>query len=404
MSGIVNKIKEAVHSDNKAHHGQPEGTAGPHNSRVANAADPRVDSDRDGSHNIGANRTAGHGEFGSSNTNTFGTTGHSGLGSSNTHTGTHTGTHNTNTFGSSGTGEGVHGPHGSRVANALDPRVDSDRDGSNTVGGNNRTAGHNEFGSSNTNTFGSTGHSTLGSSGRHEPIGATGNHNTFGSATGHNTHNTSTLGSSGTAEGAHGPHSSRVANALDPRVDSDRDGSRTAGNTGTYNTQHTGISSTGHTGIGGTHNNQHSGLAGSGATGMTGTHGAPTGTYGTHNSRVANAADPRIDSDRDGRAAFNGSGPGPAPHTAGPHSNDMMNKLDPRVDSDLDGSKTIGGNKTYQSGNVSTHHKDPTDAAQVPPSVLKRTIGEPLIEHDDHHHQRERRNSTATHQESFSGI
>ena len=56
MSGIVNKAKEVIHNvthpDNKTHttttgtaattSGVPEGTAGPHGSRVANAADPRV--------------------------------------------------------------------------------------------------------------------------------------------------------------------------------------------------------------------------------------------------------------------------------------------------------------------------------------------------------------------------
>lgn len=46
MSGIINKVKDALHSD-KAHE-QPEGTHGPHSSRAANAADPRIDSDVDG--------------------------------------------------------------------------------------------------------------------------------------------------------------------------------------------------------------------------------------------------------------------------------------------------------------------------------------------------------------------
>lgn len=98
---------------------------------------------------------------------------------------------------------------------------------------------------------------------------------------------------------------------------------------------------------------------------------------------MANAADPRIDSDRDNRGAHStthgaglGStmgtgthtgahtgahtgthgasyntpiGSGPAPNTAGPHKSDMLNKADPRVDSNLDGSKTMGGNKTFQS-------------------------------------------------------
>jgi hypothetical protein len=238
MSGIVNKIKEAVHSDsNKSHHSAPEGTHGPHNSRVANAADPRVDSDRDGSNTMGTGttgRTAGHGEFGS--TNPF---------SSNTHS-TGTGVTGSSNY---GTAEGVHGPHSSRLANAADPRVDSDRDGSNNMG-----------------------------------AARTGNNQGFGS---------SAMGTMGTESG------------------------------NTY------------------------GAPGSGATGMTGTHGAPAGTHGPHGNRMANLADPRVDSDRDGRAAI-GTGPGPASNTAGPHKSDMMNKVDPRVDSDLDGSKTMGGNKTYQ--------------------------------------------------------
>jgi hypothetical protein len=48
--------------------------------------------------------------------------------------------------------------------------------------------------------------------------------------------------------------------------------------------------------------------------------------------------------------------------------------------------------------------RDPYDAAQVPPSVMQRVVGEPVVEHDDKHHHRERRNSTATPQERFSGI
>jgi hypothetical protein len=290
MSGIVNKIKEAVHSDSKSHHNTaPEGTHGPHSSRVANAADPRVDSDRDHSSTVGSGRTAGHGEFGSTG---YGT----------------------------GAAEGTHGPHSSRVANAADPRVDSDLDNSRTVG-TGRTAGHGEFGS--------TGYGT----------------------------------GTGTAEGTHGPHSSRLANAADPRVDSDRDNSRTVGTgTGTGTTGFGsgtagGLGSTGGYGSGSTggygsgtageYGSGTTGEYGSGTTGITGTHGAPAGTHGPHGSRIANVADPRVDSDRDGRGAI-GTGPGPASNTAGPHRSDVVNKLDPRVDSDLDNSRTVGGNKTYQ--------------------------------------------------------
>ncbi|KAG7288487.1 hypothetical protein NEMBOFW57_004840 [Staphylotrichum longicolle] len=396
MSGIVNKIKEAVHGDK--HHSEPEGTHGPHNTRTANAMDPRVDSDRDHSSTVGTGRTGTH------------TTG--------THTGVGVAGYST------GTAEGTHGPHSSRVANAMDPRVDSDRDNSRTVG-TGRTAGHGEFGSTGYGA-GSTGYSTGSAEGTHGPhssrvanamdprvdsdrdnsrtvgTGRTAGHGEFGS-TGYGAGSTGY--GTGSAEGTHGPHSSRIANAMDPRVDSDRDNSRTVG-TGTgagYGgaTHHTGTAAGIGSGIGSsTHH----------TTGMTGTHGAPEGTYGPHSSRMANAADPRVDSDRDGRGAHGthgvsgiGSGPGPAHNTAGPHKSDMANKLDPRVDSDLDGSKTMGGNRTYQSGNTSTY-RDPTDAAQVPPSVLQKHVGGPVLEHEDHGHHRERRNSVKSHQETFRGI
>jgi hypothetical protein len=181
-------------------------------------------------------------------------------------------------------------------------------------------------------------------------------------------------------EGTYGPHSSRVGNTVDPRVDSDLDNTgRTGrvaghgeyGSGSNYNSNlgsgvpssgtmgsgpmGTGHGATGTTGLAGANNAYessshapaHHHQAGTGVTGVTGTHGAPAGTHGPHSSRVANVADPRVDSDRDGRAAL-GTGPGPAPNTAGPHNNDMMNKVDPRVDSDLDGSRTVGGNKTFQ--------------------------------------------------------
>lgn len=139
-------------------------------------------------------------------------------------------------------------------------------------------------------------------------------------------------------QGTHGPHSSKVANTADPRVDSDRDHRGAPGSNTFGSSTHT------------------TGTHGSGLTGSTGTHsttgaygsGAPEGTHGPHGSRVANAADPRIDSDRDHRGQHHL--PGPADNTAGPHKSDALNKVDPRVDSDLDGSKTVGGNKTLAGG------------------------------------------------------
>jgi hypothetical protein len=335
MPNIVDKIKDAVLPDKSHNKGAPEGTHGPHNTRTANAMDPRVDSDRDnsktmggGGGGMGTGRTAGHGEYGSSG---YGT----------------------------GTAEGTHGPHGSRAANAMDPRVDSDRDNSKTMGGGTGGMG---MGTGRTAGYG-TG-TAEGTHGPHSSRAANAmdprvdsdrdNSKTMGGGTGgmgmgtgrtagHGEYGSTGYGT-GTAEGTHGPHSSRAANAMDPRVDSDRDNSKTMGGTGA-GPMGGGIRSTG--GMTGSQHTPGTGAGGSGMTGMTGTHGEPTGTHGPHSSRMANAADPRVDSDRDGRGAI-GTGPGPARNTAGPHSSDMANKMDPRVDSDLDNSRTMGGNKTYQ--------------------------------------------------------
>jgi hypothetical protein len=198
--------------------GTAEGVAGPHNSRVANAADPRVDSDRDGSHHVGGTGAG----YGSSNTHSttgagYGSTGYNGA---STTTGTtNAGPHNSNVLnkldprvdehatttsakstgghtGVPGTTGGLSsstnaGPHDSNLANKADPRVDSDLDGR-----GNRT------GASKGGVF-----------------GASGSHATAGS---------------GTAQNTAGPHNSDLANKLDPRVDSDRDGSSTVGGNRTH--------------------------------------------------------------------------------------------------------------------------------------------------------------------------
>ncbi|KAK2073208.1 hypothetical protein P8C59_007506 [Phyllachora maydis] len=270
MSGIINKIKDAV--DPKSNHGPhpastsasgthphgtqagntvtgttgygntgvAEGTHGPHSSRIGNAVDPRVDSDRDHrAAGLGAGTGAGYTGTGVTN---------SGLGSSN-----HT----------SGVPQGMHGPHSSRIANTLDPRVDSDRDGSHTMGSTTGThTGMTGPGAGYGNTSTTTGTTGVGHS--HHGISGHG----------------PSIHASGAPEGSVGPHGSRVANAMDPLVDSDLDGShRTVGH-------------------------HHS-------TGpMAGMHGTSAGVGGI--------------------AEFQ---PGPAPNTAGPHKSDLLNKMDPRVDS-----------------------------------------------------------------------
>lgn len=125
-------------------------------------------------------------------------------------------------------------------------------------------------------------------------------------------HGTTSTMNTGTGTTAAGPHSSNVANKLDPRVDS------------TTGAQHYGQTGT--------------------------TAGLNTGsitTAGPHNSNIANKLDPRVDSDMDNRArhdAMAGSSYGDprSTDTAGPHSSNIANKLDPRVDSDLDNRNNAG--------------------------------------------------------------
>ncbi|KAI9743943.1 MAG: hypothetical protein M1818_002677 [Claussenomyces sp. TS43310] len=278
-----------------------------------------------------------------------------------TTTGTTAGTHTAGTAEQLNVGKGVAGPHNSRVANAADPRVDSDLDGSRHVGTHGTTGTTGTYGTA--GTTGTTGtHATTGSSGL--TGGLTGAHHSPGTGT-TGTGYTGTSGSTGYGSGAgltsttgSGPlHSNNFANKLDPRVDSDFDGSRNAGLTqihgntaGTAGVHGSGVHSS-HTTTTGTYP----------TTGSTGGISSSTNA-GPHNSSLANKADPRVDSDLDGRGNRHGAstggflgssgshatpGSGTAQNTAGPHNSDTANKLDPRVDSDLDGSKTVGGNKTH---------------------------------------------------------
>jgi len=176
-SNIANKADPRVDSDrdNRARHEAMGGAAGPHSSNMSNKVDPRVDSDRD-------NRAAQFDSPGNYQTGTAG-----GLGTAGAHGGG-INTHNPNVAsrvepvrhqgGVSGAYEptGVSsttnnaGPHGSNLANKLDPRVDSDVD--------NRA--------------------------RHQAIPGSSHGNPQSGATA-------------------GPHGSNLVNKLDPRVDSDLD-------------------------------------------------------------------------------------------------------------------------------------------------------------------------------------
>ena len=240
-------------------------TSGPHNADLLNKADPRVDSDRDGSRNLGAT-THGPGATYGNTTGYYGSTnagphnsniankldpqvdsdldGSRNMGMRGTTTGTTAGTTGLSSTGNkyrTGYDSTNAGPHGSNVANKLDPRVDSDCD-------------HRAAGTTGTGTYGTTG-GILGSG----------------------THPTSTN---------YGPHSTNIANKVDPLVDSDLDhrahggpGITTAGNT--YGTMHQS------------------------------SYGTKTGpaphTAGPHKSDMMNKLDPRIDSDLDGSKTVGGN-------------------------------------------------------------------------------------------------
>ncbi|EHA57282.1 hypothetical protein MGG_09261 [Pyricularia oryzae 70-15] len=300
---------------------------------------------------------------------------------------------------------GTHGPHDSKAANVADPRVDSDRDhranpasatGANTHATNPSMAGHgNAHGATST-----TGTSGLGSTGT-TGTGMTGSHGTSG-MTSSNNYGSSGLGSTGTSTNS-GPHGSNMMNKADPRVDSDRDHRAAPGGmTGSNNYGSSGLGSTGTTGTGMTGSHGTSGMTSSHTSGMTGSN-----NYGSSGLGSTGTTGTGMTGSHGTTGGLGGTGPGPANNTAGPHKSDMMNKVDPRVDSDLDGSKTVGQDKTYQrsSATTGTHmSKDPTDAAQVPPSVMRKTLGDPVVEHDDHLHARDERHRRASAQEDFRGV
>lgn len=241
-------------------HGQTTTTAGPHSSNVGNKVDPRVDSDLDHRNNP----TSGVGGYGQTQ---------------GTHGGTHGGTGMTSGtgqgYGTSATATGgTAGPHSSNLANKLDPRVDSDVDHRNNpasnVGGYGQTQG--------AGSYGATG-GTSTAPGYGAPSSTGGAHYGGAHHGGATTTTTSTTG----------PHSSNMANKLDPRVDSDADHR----NNPASNVGGRGQAQGTYGGAGGTTTAPGYGAASS----ATGTHG----TAGPHSSNMANKADPRIDSDMDHR-------------------------------------------------------------------------------------------------------
>jgi len=229
--------------------------AGPYSSNIMNKIDPRVDSDLDGGRHAGMNQTT-HPATG--HASTVGHSSTTGTGVTGTH-GTHSSTtHGSTTYGSNTHGSTNAGPHNSSLMNKIDPRVDSDLDGGRHAGMNQTThptTGHAST-TGHTSTTGTTGYGRTGTTagstnagphnsnlmntmdprvdsdldgGRHAGMNqtthpATGHASTTGTTAG-------TTGVAGTTSGSTtaGPHKSNLLNKLDPRVDSDLDGSSNAG-------------------------------------------------------------------------------------------------------------------------------------------------------------------------------
>lgn len=169
------------------------------------------------------------------------------------------------------------------------------------------------------------------------------------------------LGSSniGNSPTTAGPHSSDLANKVDPRVESGMDSSRTVGNTtGVYGS--TGRSST--PGAFESDSNPYNTqeldprLGGPTTTSTTGVYRdnpkytGTTDTLGHHYDRDATIGAGGVGlAEHEHRKLERESGiggtttdpsTGPAPNTDGPHSKDWMNKLDPRVNSNTDNANT----------------------------------------------------------------
>ena len=330
MSGIINKVKETIahHGDHSSHgeHHQTDNTYdsakssnhGPHDSNIANAADPRVDSDRSGraaydttstgptsteplatgagqssvdSYNTPAGQSGNIGGLSQNQPSTFSST----TGPASTTAGPHSSNmgelsqNQPSTFSSTtGPASTTAGPHSSNMANKADPLVDSDRSrgvmNAGDVAANSRDT--------TADNFGSMGGVSQGRPSTHSPT-------------------------TGPASATAGPHESNLANKADPRVDSDR--SKEPNNTGDVAGDSRFMQDVHKSSIGGADVMQISGSSG------------PTTTKTFEEAQDNSAA---------AGSSYNQSNT-----TAGPHKSDMANKLDPRVDSDLDGSKTIGSQR-----------------------------------------------------------
>lgn len=197
------------------HHGHHEDIVhgGDHLTATANKLDPHISGGVKGVGLESVTSGSAHSKTGIST----GTSAESGYGTSSTATGSGlTGSSGSHGLSNTGTGTGLTGSSGSHGLS-----------GTGTGTGLTGSSGR-DHGLSNTGT----GSGLTGSSGRDYDSSNTG---TGLTGTSGRDYNSSTTGTNTTE----GPHSSAMLNKLDPRVDSDRDGSKTAGGSGTYGSNQT---------------------------------------------------------------------------------------------------------------------------------------------------------------------
>ncbi|KAL8985054.1 MAG: hypothetical protein Q9205_001145 [Flavoplaca limonia] len=338
---------------------------GPHSSSMANKADPRVDSDFDGSKGLGGRDTAGM------------SAGAPGSTLPDRATGNTNDTGRSFPLGGASSGTSTSGPHDSNLANKADPRVDSDRDGSHGVGG---TSG---FGSGTGAIPGSAHQGDLSQSG----LGGSSGGNTgvaTGAATGvplpkgygeeswshdHLKHGHEYGGdpceneppAPGAVHFVPGPHSLETTNRLDPHVGGGASGGL----------EHATVDSSSYAGDRQTGSGALASGAGMGTSGV-GAYESKRDTPSASTTQPSTSA-AGVGSYDSSRGTPSTSDTQKSKTTAGPHKSDLLNKADPRVDSDLSkrqGSSTTSGLGT--SGTTSTtatsadrDHQHSRDAAMM---------------------------------------
>ena len=340
-------------------------TAGPHSSNLANKADPRVDSDLDGSRTVGnsgvtGSNTAGNTSSGHHLGRDVAAVGGAGAVGEGVHhhrenerdnLGSNTGYGGTNTTGAyhgGPTGSGVSGPHSSDTANRLDPSVNTRGTGgledaryhSATHGGGAESADkHHHLGRDAAVGAGGVGlaeHEHHKHQNEREGYQLGMGDNSGTGSSGHHLGRDAAVGAGGAGLVDHHEHERQRGTGTGAY-------DNTTGSSGHHLGRDTAVGAGG-VGLAEHEHHKHQGERGTG----TGNYDNTAGSSGHHLGRDAavGAGGVGLAEHEHHRHEQGATGtstlPGPAPNTAGPHKQDWLNKLDPRVNADPNGPQTSG--------------------------------------------------------------